>query len=163
MLHALCRFFLEKSGPEHETGDHSLLPFLVDMNKLFEQFVAEWLRVHLPESYSLQIQSHFAIGDNNDLRFIIDLVLTDIASGETLCVLDTKYKRPQAPAQSDIEQAIAYAEAKGSREAILVYPIEIDRPIDVAIGRIRVRSMTFSLQGDLEAAGDLFLKHLLNN
>ena len=131
------------------------------MNKLFEQFVAEWLRAHLPESHSLQIQSHFAIGDNNDLRFIIDLVLTDVGSGETLCVLDTKYKRPQAPVQSDIQQAIAYAEAKGSREAILVYPVEIERPLDATVGRIRVRSMTFSLEDDLEAAGNQFLAGLL--
>jgi 5-methylcytosine-specific restriction enzyme subunit McrC len=163
VLHALCRFFLEKSGPEHETGEHSLLPFLVDMNKLFEQFVAEWLRTHLPQNYSLQIQSHFAIGDNNDLRFIIDLVLSDVQSGETVCVLDTKYKRPQAPAQPDIEQAVAYAVAKGSREAILVYPVEIDRPLDAPIGRVRVRSMTFSLEGDLEAAGNLFLDRLLKS
>jgi 5-methylcytosine-specific restriction enzyme subunit McrC len=157
VLHALCRFFLERSGPQYETGDHSLLPFLVDMNKLFEQFVAEWLRAHLPERFSLQIQSHFTIGDKNDLRFIIDLVLTDVQSGETICVLDTKYKRPQAPAQSDIEQAIAYAVAKASREAILVYPVEIDRPLDTDIGGIHVRSMTFSLEENLEAAGNQFL------
>jgi 5-methylcytosine-specific restriction enzyme subunit McrC len=115
------------------------------------------LRAHLPERFSLQIQSHFTIADNNDLRFIIDLVLTDVQSGETICVLDTKYKRPQAPAQSDIEQAIAYAVAKGSREAILVYPVEIDRPLDADIGGIHVRSMTFSLEDDLEAAGNQFL------
>jgi 5-methylcytosine-specific restriction enzyme subunit McrC len=162
VLHALCRFFLERSGPEHERGDHSLLPFLVDMNKLFEQFVAEWLRAHLPQSYSLQIQSHFAIDDDNDLRFIIDLVLTDVRSSEAVCVLDTKYKRPQAPAQADIEQVIAYAEAKESREAILVYPVKIDRPVDATIGRIRVRSITFSLEDDLEAAGKLFRRQLLN-
>ena len=75
-------------------------------------------------------------------------------------MLDTKYKRPEAPAQSDIQQAIACAEAKGSPEAILVYPVEMDRPLDATVGRIRVRSITFSLEGDLEDAGKQFLAEL---
>jgi 5-methylcytosine-specific restriction enzyme subunit McrC len=160
-LHALCRFFLERGGPEHKTGDHSMLPFLVDMNKLFEQFVAEWLRAHLSKAYSLQIQSHVVIGEDNNLRFIIDLMVTDVRSGETVCVLDTKYKRGSAPTSSDVEQAIAYAEAKGCQEAVLVYPIAIDKPIDSTIGRIRIRSLAFSLDGDVEAAGKQFLSNLL--
>ncbi|MGB7711229.1 MAG: restriction endonuclease, partial [Microcoleus sp.] len=43
LLHALCRFFLENTGPSHETGDREMLPFLINMANLYEQFVAEWL------------------------------------------------------------------------------------------------------------------------
>jgi 5-methylcytosine-specific restriction enzyme subunit McrC len=39
-MHALCRFFLENSGPTHERGDRSMFPFLVDMSRLYELFVA---------------------------------------------------------------------------------------------------------------------------
>jgi 5-methylcytosine-specific restriction enzyme subunit McrC len=49
-LHALCRFFLESSGPTHEPGGKRMLPFLVDMARLFEPFVAEWLQQHLPRT-----------------------------------------------------------------------------------------------------------------
>ena len=42
-LHALCRFFLEHSGPSHEVGDRTVLPFLVNMERLYELFVAVWL------------------------------------------------------------------------------------------------------------------------
>src|SRR5919112_230526 len=31
MLHVLCRFFLEGSGPGHNHGEDAMLPFLVDM------------------------------------------------------------------------------------------------------------------------------------
>jgi 5-methylcytosine-specific restriction enzyme subunit McrC len=106
-----------------------MLPFLVDMNKLFEQFVAEWLRAYLPPAYSLQIQNRYSIGDHENLKFIIDLVLTDVRSGSVISVLDTKYKRPIAPETSDIEQVVAYAEAKEAEEAILVYPITLSKPL----------------------------------
>jgi 5-methylcytosine-specific restriction enzyme subunit McrC len=72
-------------------------------------------------------------------------------------VLDTKYKRGHAPLSSDIEQVTAYAEAKGANEAILVYPVSMSDTLDSPIGRIRVRSVTFSLDSDLEAAGSWFL------
>src|SRR5437868_1316704 len=107
-----------------------MLPFLIDMNELFEQFVAEWLCVNVPKGYSLQIQSRFVIGGNYNLQFVIDLVLTDVEAGKVVCVLDTKYKRAQRPDQSDIEQVTAYAEAKGSNQAMLVYPAEMPDVLD---------------------------------
>jgi 5-methylcytosine-specific restriction enzyme subunit McrC len=160
-LHALCRFFLDRAGPGHQTGEYSMLPFLIDMNELFEQFVAEWLLAHLPHKYSLQAQSRFVISGNYNLQFLIDLVLIDVASGKVVCVLDTKYKRRQTPATSDIEQVTAYAEAKGTDQAILVYPITMSDALDTKIGGIRVRSLTFSLDDNLEAAGSEFLGRLL--
>jgi 5-methylcytosine-specific restriction enzyme subunit McrC len=51
-MHALCRFFLENSGPTHERGDRSMLPFVVNMPRLYERFVAEWLNAHLPDIIS---------------------------------------------------------------------------------------------------------------
>ncbi len=32
-MHALCRFFLNNSGPTHERGDRPMLPFLVNMSR----------------------------------------------------------------------------------------------------------------------------------
>ena len=50
-MHALCRFFLEQSGPTHMIGNKPVLPFLVNMSRLFELFVAEWLKKNLPSNY----------------------------------------------------------------------------------------------------------------
>jgi 5-methylcytosine-specific restriction enzyme subunit McrC len=159
-LHALCRFFLEQRGPSHIIGDRQTLPFLVDMESLFELFVAEWLGQHLPDRWTIKPHEHYQIGLHEGPSFDIDLVLQDTANGITRCVLDTKYKAAEGPSSADISQVVAYAEAKGCCEAILVYPVSLPSPLDRPVGRIRVRSLTFSLAGDLEKAGQEFLESL---
>jgi 5-methylcytosine-specific restriction enzyme subunit McrC len=163
-LHALCRFFLEQTGPSHHQGDRQVLPFLVNMESLFELFVAEWLKVHLSARWVLKAQERYEIGDGDGPRFDIDLVLYDTESGGVRCILDTKYKAPDAPAAADISQVVAYAEAKGCDEAVLIYPTPLQSPLAARVGkRIRVRSLTFALNGDLEEAGQHFLGALLHD
>ncbi len=159
-LHALCRFFLEQSGPGHQLGDRTMLPFLVDMAHLYERFVAEWLKAHLPSDLSLKIQERVNIDEAGSLNFNIDLVLYDTLTGAARWVLDTKYKLPERPSSDDISQVITYAVAKGCREAILIYPAPLSRPLDETIGDIHVRSLTFALAGDLEQAGQAFMQDL---
>jgi len=54
---------LEHSGSTHHAGDHTMLPFLVDMARLYELFVAEWLKTRLPKGWSVESQErvHFLI------------------------------------------------------------------------------------------------------
>ena len=66
VLHALCRFFLENSGPAHSSGGHTFFPFLVDMAQLFERFVAGWLQKHLPPDKLLP-QCHVQLSDQERL------------------------------------------------------------------------------------------------
>jgi 5-methylcytosine-specific restriction enzyme subunit McrC len=160
-LHALCRFFLEHSGPSHEMGDRTMLPFLVNMARLYELFVAEWLKAHLPDDFSLNIQEKVDIGEGNVLSFMIDLVLCDAETGEALCVLDTKYKAKEKPAHPDVTQVMAYARFKRCNRAVLIYPISFSKPFEYSDGETRVQSLTFSLEGDLEASGQAFLQELL--
>ncbi|MBN1994014.1 MAG: restriction endonuclease [Anaerolineae bacterium] len=161
-LHALCRFFLEQSGPGHQMGRQKMLPFLVNMARLYELFVAEWLKAHLPDNINLNIQEKVNLSQTNTLQFEIDLVLYDTHTGATRCVLDTKYKTPGIPAHNDIFQVVTYAEAKGCREAILIYPTRLPQPLDETIGDIRIRSLTFALDEDLEQAGQKFRQSLLD-
>ncbi|HUP21644.1 MAG TPA: restriction endonuclease [Thermoanaerobaculia bacterium] len=160
-LHALCRFFLEHTGPSHESGDHQNLPFLVDMASLFELYVAEWLRENLPAPYVVTTQEPFDLGSEGRLRFQMDLVLYDHTGGTPLAVLDTKYKPVQEPSTADVAQVVAYAEALGSMEAVLLYPIRLERPLTFQVGRIRVRTLGFELSGDLNEAGDQLLAQLV--
>ncbi|WP_269086180.1 McrC family protein [[Phormidium ambiguum] IAM M-71] len=166
LLHTLCRFFLEQIGPSYEMGERAMLPFLVDMARLYERFVAEWLKAHretilLPEGLDIKSQERLYVCEGKDIYFDVDLVLQDVATGVAKYVLDTKYKVPTAPASSDIAQVVAYAEAKGCQEGILVYAMALVEPLDIRVGRIRIRSLTFCLAGDLEQAGYSFLGDLL--
>jgi 5-methylcytosine-specific restriction enzyme subunit McrC len=161
-MHALCRFFLEHSGPTHEVGDRTIMPFLVNMARLFELFVAEWLRAHLPQELMLSVQEKVSIGKAETIDFNIDLVLSDGLTGEPLCVLDTKYKKGDGPKPSDIAQIVTYAEMKDCRRAILVYPFPLSKPLDHSVGRIRVQSTAFRVQGDLEGHGRVFLDKLVD-
>ena len=158
LLHGLCAFFLEHNGPSHLLGDRPAIPFVVDMARLYERFVAAWLQQNLDPQWRLQIQETHPI--TSDQRFAIDLVLYDAQSGAVRCVMDTKYKVATRVNTADVAQVVAYAEAKGATEALLIYPQLPATPLDAIIGNIRVRTLAFSLDGDLDQNGHNFLHQL---
>ncbi|MFB2833882.1 McrC family protein [Floridanema evergladense] len=160
LLHSLCRFFLEGAGPSHEKGDRTMLPFLIDMAKLYELFVAEWLKENLPSHLFLKFQEQVKISDR--ISFKTDIALYEKSTENPRYILDTKYKTPDSPAPNDVAQVIAYAVSKQCQEVILVYPTSLTYLLDETIGNIRVRSLTFSLNSNLEEAGTTFLKELFS-
>jgi len=162
-LHALCRFFLEQAGPTHEVGDMCMLPFLVDMARLFELFVSEWLQGHLPPRWMLRSQENVTVDAGSNLVFCIDLVLIDGATGRVAAVIDTKYKAPEHPSTDDLQQIIAYAVSQECDEAVLIYPRILNQPIDEYVGGIHVRSLSFCLDGDLDSAGRELLNRLVGD
>lgn len=160
-MHALCRFFLEMTGPFHEVGSESMLPFLIDMPKLYEQFVAEWLKKTLgyfyPGRFRLKKQAPLKIGLKNKVEFRIDMVLEDVSTGRPICLMDTKYKIEETPSASDLHQVIAYAKALGCKQAFLIYPNTLKYPFSATVGGdIHVQAVTFGLDEDLEENGRLF-------
>jgi 5-methylcytosine-specific restriction enzyme subunit McrC len=161
LLHALCRFFLDNTGPSHETGDREMLPFLIDMANLYEQFVAQWLTANTPKGFFVK-QQHRVRHDKNYFDQI-DLLLGDSETKKVQYVLDTKYKAPDKVGSDDRHQIVAYANALKCQNAILVYPQNLKQPLDIKNDDIRVRSLTFSLDSDLHEAGKTFLTSLLPN
>ena len=160
-MHALCRFFLENSGPTYEIGGHKMVPFIIKMDQLFEKFVAEWLKTNLPENYRIETQESVNISSTHNIDFRIDLVLYDKVKKRPVCVLDTKYKDDLKPTPGDIEQAAFYALIKDCNKAVLIYPTDLERPMKEVVKGINIRSATFDLDGDLEQAGGEFLNELL--
>jgi 5-methylcytosine-specific restriction enzyme subunit McrC len=161
-LHALSYFFLDDSGPSHRLGEQTMLPFLINMANLYEQFVAKWLNANMPAPYTLRTQERFTVDPATGLHFNIDLVVRDSTTDSVSWVMDTKYKAPTGgPSTDDIQQGVTYATAKGAHDAILVYPVPLTQPLNQRIGEVRVRTLTFALDGDLEAAGHSFLSALL--
>lgn len=161
-LHALCRFFLDQSGPSHREGDNLMLPFLVDMARLYELFVAEWLKENLPNGYEAKAQERVDIGSLGEVSFDVDLVIYDPLTGLAQYVIDTKYKSVDRPSTSDIAQVVAYAVAKQAKEAILLYPMRI-KPFCEYIGDIRVRTLTFDLGDNLQVSGRKFIQELTDH
>lgn len=151
-MHALCRFFLEHRGPTHETGDREMIPFVVNMSALFEKFVAAWVAAHLPADLDLVQQHSVRITVDGEIRIYIDMVIRD-ALGQAIYVLDTKYKIHDQAKVHDIEQVVAYAVAMNCDRAVLVYPKDLVKPVDLNWEKVRVKSTTFDVSGDLESAG----------
>lgn len=149
-LHWLCHFILSGTVPTHEAGDAKLQAFIIQMPKLFETFVAAWLKRNLPAPLRCGSQIHLALDQR--IEFIADLVIRD-AHDKPVAVLDTKYKIERDPDPADIAQVVAYAEHLGCPEAILLYPTSDHRPVDIQVGGVRVRSLPFPLDDDLDSAG----------
>jgi 5-methylcytosine-specific restriction enzyme subunit McrC len=129
------------------------------MAKLYESFVAEWLYINLPPPFTVRSQHRVICGAGSP-AFVIDLVLYDERTNLPLFVLDTKYKAPGRAAKEDIYQVVTYAKLMNCREAILIYPIGLEWPLDIEIGDVRVRSVEFAIDADLENAGTTFLSML---
>lgn len=164
-IHRLCRILLEALGADDERGSNPLGSFLVDMNALFERFVAAWLAAHLPASWELSRQHpvRFDRGRTRSLR--ADIVLSH--GGQPRLVADTKYRMAQGkPADGELYQALAYARALGIRDAVLVYPDlgEPPRPLVVRDGANTIHADGIDLArpwGDVEAALHRLLGRML--
>lgn len=131
------------------------------MCHLYEQFVAEWLKKHLPNKYKIEVQKTKNYGQIN---LTYDLVLYDAVTEQPIYILDTKYKRIDGskPNNSDIFQVVTYAVSQKCEKAILVYPMSLSTSFQETIEYIQVSSLSFALDGDLEQAGQKFLQDLLS-
>ena len=143
-LHGLCRLLLSGSAPVSAEGDLAVPPFLLDMATLFEVFVYQWLRLHLPEGLDLEQQERIVVDEASGMEFRIDLVVRDQA-GKALCTLDTKYKRASTADTGDVHQAVAYAVSVGAGKSVLVYPSDVWPALDVSVGDVHVSAVSFDL------------------
>lgn len=161
-LHALCRFFLEQRSPTIGAGASPMIPFCVQMSTLYERSVAAWLAQHLGAEWQLQAQERYVLDAQGDFSLTIDLVIRSQRQQTVRWVLDTKYKSNlNAPSAEDLAQIIAYAQATGAPEAILIYPVPLSRQLDLTVGSVRIRSLTFAIDRPIEQAGQEFLAALL--
>jgi 5-methylcytosine-specific restriction enzyme subunit McrC len=165
IIHSLCKLVLDQEGPIHSLGNQKILPFLVDMAKLFEIFISKWLNkwidVYYPNIYELKSQENVVIDENGNYKFKIDLVIYNKINGITKCVMDTKYKISEKPTTQDISQIVTYAVLKDCKEAILIYPTQNIKLFDERIKDIRVRSIGFPLDLNFDELGEEFLLNLL--
>lgn len=137
-----------------------MIPFLVDMERLYERFVAAWLAQHLPAEQQVAAQVRTPVGPGQALHFAIDLVITG-PGGAPRWVLDTKYKSPAGgPDPADVAQVLAYAQVQRAQQAVLVYPQPLSQPLDTTVQGVRLRTLALPIQGDLHQAGAALLAAL---
>jgi 5-methylcytosine-specific restriction enzyme subunit McrC len=153
----LARLFLESRVLQLEVGQHHTFAFMFDMNRLFEEFVAQFIIRHrgkvLPEVWSdadIRVQSqgkheHLAerLPDRRPVFRLIPDVMLLLPSGRPV-VIDTKYKqldledRQAGVSQDDMYQMLAYMARLECLRTLILYP----QP--AATGAIRLE---FEVQG----------------
>lgn len=161
LLHALCRFILEHTGPNSIQGKHLIMPFVVNMGRLYELFIAEWLQLNFLKQFGLIVQEKISFGESDSIKYNIDLVVYDKNNGSVLCVIDTKYKQADNVQNDDINQMLAYMEAKSCSVGILLYPMLIEEPRQYKINTKYIWQVGFDISGDIDAGGNNFLQKLI--
>ncbi len=119
---ALGRLLWRHLHIRNEGGQIPFLTFLIDMNELFEHFVAAYLTEHLTGDEVSVTTQHLIQLDRHGLEAAnVDLVLHH--GRRPALVVDTKYKHYKgSPARDDLNQVFAYCHALGVPRGILLYP-----------------------------------------
>lgn len=117
----LARLFLESRSLADRCGDRPASSFLVDMNRLFEEFIT--LRLGRALRGRLQVKDQYPahLDTGSKVRIRPDLVFC--RQDVPVLVADIKYKRPadDKARASDYYQLLAYATALGLEEGVLIY------------------------------------------
>lgn len=158
-LHALCYSLLQQRSPAWGPGTGEGPAYLLHMPTLFERFCTAFIDRQLDHQVELKAQYHTRLRGTQRLSFRLDMALFSAATQEPLAVLDAKYKA-DGPAESDVQQVVAYAVQLGARRAFLLYPSsDMDERFEV--GSIVVQTIGFDLEAaDLEQAGQQVIRKI---
>jgi 5-methylcytosine-specific restriction enzyme subunit McrC len=160
-MHSLCRFILEQTGPGIESGDRNFMPFEVNMPRLFESFVAEWLRINAFPGMTVRCQHKARLVANFDMEIRIDILICEEGSQKPIAVLDTKYKASELPAPDDITQIAFYAGELQVDHGMFVYPTSVAQPFKmVHANKITIETLVFDIGQSPDVAGPVFLESL---
>jgi 5-methylcytosine-specific restriction enzyme subunit McrC len=101
-------------------GRHSSPSFTVNMNDLFQDFIAQRLRRHLRGRLAVVCEPPTPLARSGNLKMLPDLVFR--RGDANVYVGDAKYKLSTGPGRlTDYYQLLAYATAMGLSEGVLIY------------------------------------------
>ncbi|WP_309064909.1 McrC family protein [Microbacterium sp.] len=121
----LARWILEATSWAHAEGANSGSAFLLNVAKVYEDFVGCVLRETLkPSGFDVDLQkSDWRLDADGRIRMRPDIVIS--RAGRVLTVADTKYKvwgsDDGSPPNADVYQSLAYAVTADVREVHLLY------------------------------------------
>lgn len=121
----LARWVLEATSWAHTEGANSGSAFLLNVAKVYEDFVGTVFRASLrPLGFDVDLQvSDWRLDTEGKIRMRPDIVIS--RDGRVVTVADTKYKvwgeSDESPPNADVYQALAYAVMARVREVHLLY------------------------------------------
>jgi len=121
----LARWILEATSWAHAAGAHVGSTFLLNVAKVYEDFVGRVFREQLRiTGYEVELQvSDWRLDTDGKVRMRPDIVIS--RAGRVCTVADTKYKvwggTSGSPPNPDVYQALAYAITAGVPRAHLLY------------------------------------------
>lgn len=121
----LARWVLEATSWAHAEGAGSGSVFLLNVAKVYENFVGRVLQATLhPKGFDVDLQvSSWRLDTEGRIRVRPDIVIS--RNGRVVTVADTKYKvwgeSEGSPPNADVYQALAYAVTAEAREVHLLY------------------------------------------
>jgi 5-methylcytosine-specific restriction enzyme subunit McrC len=133
----MARLFWAGAGPQPSPGQLNAFAFMFDMNQLFEEFIAEFIRCELHETWEAQgwslrpqISTRYLLcdeGGRNVFKLVPDIRF-ETTTRDTDLIVDTKYKLIEAAtanagvAETDAYQMFAYKERYHCPRVVLLYP-----------------------------------------
>jgi len=161
-MHGLCRFFLERTGPCQGERNRRMLPFVINMHQLFEEFAAKWLNRRMKKDGRLTLRIGKRL-DAGAFPIIPDLIVEDSNTSNTILVADTKYKADESVQSEDVFQVIAYARKLRCNNAVLVYPFQMEAPYSHKWDdETSVQCLSFNLGEPIEEGGEELFKRLVD-
>ena len=136
---------------EHRVGDLAVSGFVLDMPKIFEDFLTKALTEALRGSGGEVVrQPPTWLDEENAIRTYPDIVW--LRGGQPLAVVDAKYKAEKYDSfpDADLYQALAYATALDLPAAHLVYAQGNETPREYRVRHAGVRITTHVLDLGLE-------------
>lgn|GEM_PF-1385162 len=116
----LCELLLRDSALDEEIGQKTSISFLINMNKLFEEFVGNLLEKRLYE-YQIELQKT-EHPEKSGEGLIIKLDIMISSNGMPLFIIDTKYQEMSGrPEASHLEQLSLYSNTTHIKNCALVY------------------------------------------
>ena len=158
----LCRLLAEGLSPREAAGPISFPAFLLDMEKVFEGYVARAVEAAFAgtDGFTVAVQRSFTANRPapNRPNLLMRPDLTIDRDGRPWLVVDAKWKDLETAAlePADAYQVLAYATALGIGRAVLVYPgrrsstcdYPLDRkPLVLVIHTLRVLGSTAACDG----------------
>lgn len=156
----LAELILRATSVEHEAGGIAVNGFLLDMPKLFEDFVITALREALVATFGGRVQGQ----ERNYLDEAGQVILRpDIVwkvRGSTIAVIDAKYKaeKPAGYPNADLYQLLAYCTVLGLPRGHLVYAKGNEEPARHVVRRAGVEILCHAV--DLSLPPDLLINQM---
>lgn len=147
----LARLFLQHLSLEGHAGETAAAAYLIPMYRVFELFVARYLREQFAADplYEVAIQESIWLDADQRVEGRPDIVLR--RAGQAYAILDTKYKVFQGePNEADRNQMFMYCGVMGVQRATLIYADEQRATYRAHFPGMTLEARTLKLDGPLD-------------